>query len=103
MGSNRRLSSTTLKHMPQRTCVGCRATRTKRELIRVVSKLNTGVEVDFSSKSPGRGAYLCPKQECWEIGLKKNRLGHALRIKLSLEDCQKLVEYSRNLPKGESS
>lgn len=100
---NSKASSTIQKHIPQRTCVGCRETKAKRELIRIISKLNGGVEVDISNKSPGRGAYLCPKQECWGIGLKKDRLGRALRTKLSLEDYQKLVEYSRSLPKGDSS
>lgn len=88
------------KHVPQRTCVGCRETKAKRELIRIVCKPSGGIEIDFSGKGPGRGAYLCPKRECWEFGLKKNRLGHALRVKISSEDYQRLLEYSHSLPQG---
>ena len=100
---NSKMSFGIRKHIPKRTCVGCRETKPKRELIRIVSKLDGGVEVDLSNRSPGRGAYLCPRQECWEIGLKKDRLGRALKKRLSLEDYQKLSEYSRSLPKEDSS
>lgn len=90
------------KHVPLRTCVGCRTAKTKGELVRIVSKPSDGVEIDLSKKSPGRGAYLCPRQECWELGLKKDRLGRALRTKISSEDYQRLVEYSHSLSKGDS-
>lgn len=89
-------------HVPQRTCVGCRTTRMKGELVRIVSRPSGSVEIDLSKRSPGRGAYLCPRRECWELGLKKDRLGRSLRTKISSEDYQRLVEYSRTFPKGDS-
>lgn len=70
--------------------------------MRVVSKLNGSVEVDLSNKSSGRGAYLCLRRECWEIGLKKDSLGRSLRTKISVEDYQRLLEHSRSFPKGDS-
>ena len=85
------------KHMPQRTCVACRQIREKRNLIRLVYTENGEVEVDISAKRPGRGAYLCPKKDCWEMALKKNRLAYALRAKLSNSDRQILVQYSNDL------
>lgn len=88
------------RHAPQRTCVACRETKAKRELIRIVCTAEGEVEVDLSGKKSGRGAYLCPKQGCWELGLKKNRLGYALRTNMSLESHQRLLEYSAKLPKG---
>jgi len=86
------------KHIPQRTCVACRQTKEKKELIRLVRVESGVVEVDISARKSGRGVYLCPKKDCWELALKKNRLEYALRIKLSNDNRQILVEYSNNLP-----
>jgi len=56
------------------------------------------VEPDTSFQKPGRGAYLCPQKKCWETALKKNRLEHALRTKISNENHRILIEYSKTLP-----
>lgn len=85
------------KHLPQRTCIACQQTTEKRALIRLVRAENGGAEVDIYGKKPGRGAYLCPKKECWELALKKNRLAHALRTELSDDNRQILIEYIHNL------
>ena len=86
------------KHIPQRTCIACRQSKAKRDLIRVVYTNDGAVEVDLSARKSGRGAYLCPQKDCWEIGLKGNRLEHALRAKLSSDDRRALIEYSKSLP-----
>lgn len=86
------------KHAPQRTCVACRQRRDKRDLVRLVQIANGIVEVDISARKPGRGAYLCPKKNCWEVGLKQNHLERALRTKLSANNRQALMDYSNNLP-----
>jgi hypothetical protein len=86
------------KHIPQRTCIACRQSKAKKDLIRVICTSDGVVEVDPSSKKPGRGAYLCPKRDCWEMGLKGNRLERALRTKLSSDKRQALIEYSKSLP-----
>ncbi len=88
------------RHIPQRTCAGCREKRAKRELIRIVRTHNNGVEIDLSGKKPGRGAYLCPKLECWELGIKKNRLEYALRVKITLENREQLLKDGAELLKG---
>ena len=87
------------KHIPQRTCTACQQKRDKKDLIRLVRTSNGNTEVDLSAKKPGRGAYLCPQKDCWEIGLRRNRLEHALRTKLSNDNRQVLLEYSNNLPR----
>jgi predicted RNA-binding protein YlxR (DUF448 family) len=90
------------RHVPERSCIACREKGAKRELIRLVSRAGV-VEIDHKGKEAGRGAYLCPLRECWDIGLKGNRLEHALRTELNLENRQVLVEYGKSLPKkGES-
>ena len=88
------------KHIPQRTCVACRQTRNKKNLIRLVRAENGTVEVDMSARKPGRGAYLCPKKDCWEVALRRNYLEHALRTKLSDDNRRFLAQHINNLPQG---
>jgi predicted RNA-binding protein YlxR (DUF448 family) len=61
------------------------------------------VKIDLKGKDAGRGTYLCPKRECWEMGLKSNRLEYALRAKLTSENRQALVEYGKSLPRKRES
>jgi predicted RNA-binding protein YlxR (DUF448 family) len=85
------------RHVPQRTCVGCRETSAKREFVRVVRTPIGAVEIDPTGKKSGRGAYLCQRRECWQAALKKDRLGHALRVTLSEADRVALLEYAEGL------
>lgn len=79
------------KHIPQRTCVGCREVHPKRTLTRIVSGPE-GVLVDPSGKAHGRGAYLHDKRECWLRGI-KSALDHALKTKLTIEEKERLMHY----------
>jgi predicted RNA-binding protein YlxR (DUF448 family) len=81
--------------------VACREKRAKRDLIRLVCSAGI-IEIDLKGKDAGRGTYLCSTRECWETGLKGNRLEHALRTRLTLENRQVLVEYGKSLPGREN-
>ena len=87
----------TVKHIPHRTCVACRKVRPKRELTRLVRISDGSVEVDASGRKAGRGAYLCQSAECWQNGLKGNRLERALRTTLSQDNQEQLVRYGKDL------
>ena len=87
-----------IRHVPTRSCIACRTAGNKRSLVRLV-KCTTGIEIDETGKKPGRGAYLCPVYECWEIGLKGSRLEYTLRTSLTNENRQVLHEYGRSFPK----
>ncbi|HIE16806.1 MAG TPA: YlxR family protein [Dehalococcoidia bacterium] len=100
MKSKSKAQSPRQRHIPERSCVACRGKRPKRALVRLVCS-GGAVKVDLNGRKVGRGAYLCPLRECWESGLKGNRLEHALRIKLSAEDRQVLLEFGRSLPNRE--
>jgi len=76
--------------------VACRKVRPKRELIRLVCISDGKVEVDTSGKKAGRGAYLCPVEECWEIGLKGGRLEHTLRTSLTQDNREQLIKIAKN-------
>jgi predicted RNA-binding protein YlxR (DUF448 family) len=80
--------------------VACGKVEPKRRLIRLVQVSGDGVEVDPSGKRAGRGAYLCSAPECWEIGLKKGRLEHALRITLTRDNREQLLRYGMGLGEG---
>jgi predicted RNA-binding protein YlxR (DUF448 family) len=83
------------RHVPQRTCVGCRKVEGKRTLIRIV-RGPEGVEVDLSGKAPGRGAYIHADHECWTAAM-KGSLARALKVQLSEEERQKLEQTMKTV------
>lgn len=85
------------KRPPQRTCIACRQVKEKNDLIRLVSTENGIVEIDVFGKKPGRGAYLCPQKNCWELAFRKNRLDYALRTRLRDDSRQALRNYIHDL------
>ncbi len=84
------------RHVPQRTCVGCREKLEKRNLIRVV-RSPEGVRVDLNGKVSGRGAYLHDRVSCWEQGL-NGALAKALKTNLGLEEQEALRAFMLTLP-----
>jgi uncharacterized protein len=88
------------KHIPQRTCVGCRTVLAKRTMIRLVRRPE-GVYVDPTGKLAGRGAYLHNRRSCWENGL-KGPLEKALKISLTNDDIQRLQQFMQTLAEDES-
>ena len=85
-----------VKHVPQRTCVGCREVLPKRKMVRIV-RTAEGVQVDPTSKLAGRGAYLHERRECWERGM-KGALAHALKTTLTSDDRSRLENFMNALP-----
>jgi len=72
-----------VKHVPQRTCVGCRTVQAKRQLVRLVRTAEGPVVVDPSGKADGRGAYLHNRRRCWENALNTEGLERALKVNLT--------------------
>jgi predicted RNA-binding protein YlxR (DUF448 family) len=85
-----------VKHIPQRTCVGCRQIMEKKTLIRLV-RTEQGIVVDLSGKLAGRGAYLHDNRPCWEKGL-KGTLANALKTELTEKDRDVLRSFLSQLP-----
>jgi len=84
--------------LPQRSCVACRTTTAKRELVRIVRLASGAVEVDPTGKKAGRGAYLCRQRACWDQALKRSRLSKALRTTLTEESRTALEAFVAGLP-----
>ena len=87
-----------VKHVPQRTCIGCRQTLAKRTMLRIV-RTPEGLRVDPTGKLPGRGAYLHENRACWERAL-KGALAHALKVEFTDQDREMLRGMMANLPEG---
>ncbi len=59
------------KHIPIRSCVGCRKKKRKEELIRLKKGKEGTVLVDWMKNLGGRGFYLCPEETCFKKAQKK--------------------------------
>ena len=79
------------KKIPQRQCMGCRERMEKRQLIRVVRTPDGQVQMDFSGKVNGRGAYICPKADCLKKAQKAKALDRALEITIPDEMYDRLA------------
>jgi uncharacterized protein len=75
------------RHVPQRTCVVCRQTSAKRQLVRVARTPDGSVTIDPTGKLSGRGAYLCDSPACWQAALKhRGALARALKVDVIPDD-----------------
>ena len=68
------------KKIPQRQCMGCRERKEKRQMIRIVRTPEGNVNLDFSGKMNGRGAYICPNPECLKKALRSKALDRSLEV-----------------------
>ena len=78
------------KKIPQRQCMGCRERKNKRDMIRVVRAPSGTVNLDFSGKAQGRGAYICPDPECLKKALRSKALDRALEVTIPEEVYERL-------------
>lgn len=85
-----------VKHVPQRTCVGCRDVLPKRQMIRIV-RTAEGVCIDPTGKRAGRGAYLHDRRACWKRWL-SGGLSQVLKVELTAEDRARLESFIYSLP-----
>jgi predicted RNA-binding protein YlxR (DUF448 family) len=79
-----------MKHLPERTCIGCRSILKKDDVIRIIAG-PAGVLIDYREKLEGRAAYICPRVACIEKALKKDTLMKALRINVKPPDVSAFV------------
>lgn len=89
------------KHIPQRTCIGCRTVQSKRELMRIVRTPEGRVRADPTGKMNGRGTYIHKTRECFDQVLKTpGKLQHALKMQgaIAPEDLAALAELAGALP-----
>ena len=90
------------RKVPMRMCVGCREMKPKKELIRVVHSPEGDVSVDLTGRKAGRGAYLCPREECLARALRQKQLERAFSAPLSAETQESLRQAVAALKKEEA-
>lgn len=79
-----------MKKIPQRTCIGCKEKKEKRELIRIVKDKEGDITIDRTGKKSGRGAYICDDLTCLEKAIKSKALERSFEMKLDEEIYEKL-------------
>ena len=74
-----------MKKEPQRTCLGCKESKDKKELIRIVKQNYCKIFIDKTGKANCRGAYICNNIECLEKAIKSKRLENNFETKIDNE------------------
>lgn len=80
------------KKMPMRQCTGCREMKLKKDMIRVIKTNEGEILIDATGRKNGRGAYICPNQECLASARKNKGLERSFKMAIPAEIYDKLVE-----------
>ena len=80
------------KRIPMRSCIGCRTSRPKKELVRVVRSPEGEIGIDLIGKKPGRGAYICPDPACLAKAQKQKALERCFETAVPAEVYELLKE-----------
>ena len=70
------------RKIPMRKCMGCQEMKNKKELIRVVRTPEGETVIDKTGKRSGRGAYICPNEQCLELAVKHHSIERALEVSI---------------------
>lgn len=90
------------KKVPLRMCVGCRESKPKREMIRVVRGPEGDLSMDPTGKKPGRGAYVCRQEACLTRAIRQKQLERQLEVRMTEEVAAALQEELKHLPPQEA-
>lgn len=90
------------KKLPERFCLGCQQSLPKKFLVRIVRSPEGEYAVDATGKLPGRGAYICPKAECFEKAQKSRGLERSFKGKVPQEVYEQLAEQVASLEKSQA-
>lgn len=90
------------KKVPLRMCVGCRESKPKREMIRVVRGPEGDLSMDPTGKKPGRGAYVCRQEACLTRAIRQKQLERQLEVRMTEEVAAALQEELKHLPSQEA-
>lgn len=71
--------------MPVRMCVGCQEMKNKKEMIRVIKTPEGAFMLDATGKKNGRGAYVCPSEECLQLARKNKGLERSFKQAIPAE------------------
>jgi predicted RNA-binding protein YlxR (DUF448 family) len=84
------------RKIPLRKCTGCQEMKNKKELIRVVKNKEGEISLDFTGRKAGRGAYICPNEECLEKAQKSKGLERSFKSAVPNEIFEELKSELKN-------
>ena len=80
------------KKIPMRQCVGCGEMKSKKEMLRVIRTAEDEILLDATGKKNGRGAYLCPNEECLKKAIRAKGLERSLKTAVPKEVVENLTK-----------
>ena len=83
--------------MPVRMCVGCQEMKNKKEMIRVIKTPEGTFMLDATGKKNGRGAYVCPSEECLQLARKNKGLERSFKQAIPAEVYESLEKEMEGL------
>jgi predicted RNA-binding protein YlxR (DUF448 family) len=87
--------TTDARHVPMRTCVGCRAVVPKAELARVVRPPGGPAVRDLTGAAHGRGAYVHLDDACVDAAIGRGGFARALRAGVGPDEASNLRDRIR--------
>ena len=88
------------KKVPMRQCVGCREMKNKKEMFRIIRTAENEILLDVVGKKNGRGAYICPNEECLAQAIKSKGLERSLKTAIPQEVIEDLTKEMKIIAKG---
>lgn len=82
------------KKIPLRTCVVCRNSFEKRDLIRVVHNKADETFCDPAGKAQGRGAYICKSEECLKKAIKTKVFNKVFKAEIPASLYEEITKLS---------
>ena len=76
---------------PMRTCIGCRESRPKKDMIRIACYEGM-LTVDVTGRAKGRGVYICKDSECLEKAKKSGAVKRGFRMNFDQNDLDRVYE-----------
>ena len=76
---------TASSHVPERTCIGCRAKAPRSQLLRLALTTSGELAVDARALMPGRGAWIHADPACLDLAERRRAPGRALRAEGPLD------------------
>ena len=87
----------TVKKIPQRQCIGCGQMKDKKELIRILKTQDGSIVIDATGKKNGRGAYICPDEECLQKAFKTKGLERSFKMAIDQSIYDELKKELNNI------
>ena len=78
------------KKVPLRQCIGCQEKKEKKGMVRVIKTPEETIELDTTGRKNGRGAYICPRMECFMKARKSKGLERSLKTSIPQEVYEEL-------------